>query len=222
METIRISENLRNLLERCKGIDNNISRQIAIASVITQIFLDNDKEPPILVGGMAAAVYSYGQYATLDTDFVSREGDFGYEVLRCLGYLKLGKDYFNKELSSYIEIPSDSLTGSYDRIFKYFVEETQLYVYLIGIEDIILDRAGSYVSTNDQNSKEWALKLMGGFYSVIDWSYLHKTAHELGMLKSVEKLQREVKRYKDLYRLIEGQDETSSHLNEDITKMKLF
>ncbi len=38
-----------------------------------------------------------------------------------------------------------------------------------------------------------------GMYSEIDWSFLQRSAHSLGILKEAEDLQREIKRYRDKF-----------------------
>lgn len=88
---------------------------------------------------------------------------------------------------------------SFWRVLRYQVEETGLYVCVMCVEDIILDRLDSYVATNDGKSKEWVLKLLSGMYPYIDWSYIHKSAHQRGTLKELEKMQRLVKRYEGVY-----------------------
>ncbi len=49
---------------------------------------------------------------------------------------------------------------------------------------------------------DWALRLMGVLYEELDWSYLHRRANELYIPKVVEKMQRDVKRYKDVYKQV--------------------
>ena len=43
---------------------------------------------------------------------------------------------------------------------------------------------------------------MGVLYEELDWSYLHRRANELYIPKVVEKMQRDVKRYKDVYKQV--------------------
>ncbi len=57
-------------------------------------------------------------------------------------------------------------------------------------------------------------------YPIIDWTYLHKVASSRDTLKQLEKLQRTVKRFEKVYRQM--WDETSSSLDKDKTKMRLF
>lgn len=196
---IRVNEEDVVLVKSLANLKNIFRRQLAIASVITKIFKYNGLIDPVIVGGSVVALYSQEQYKTVDLDMKSESVEAYTEILSKLGYIKRGKDFFHKELDSYIEFPSGEMQDSWDHMREYIIEETGLPIYVIGFEDLILDRVGSFVSTNDLDSKEWAIRLMGMLYADIDWSYLHKKANRQGTLKVVEKLQREVKRLRKLY-----------------------
>lgn len=208
---------VRNL----KGIEDSFRRQLAIGSIITNIFSYNGLEKPILVGGSVVAIYSAGQYKTVDLDMKAYSVSEYNVILKELGYTKLGKDFYNGELDSYVEFPSGVMEDSMKHVRELIIEETELPLYVLGFEDIIIDRVCSFYATNDQDSKEWALRLMGALYDDIDWSYLHGRSNELGILKITEKLQRNVKRYKRIYELMNN--ETSASVLEKTTmKTKFF
>lgn len=194
------------MLLNCANINEAWRKKLAIASVITQAFIDNGGKPPIIVGGMVVSIYSFGQYATEDIDMVTMYDTFPYEILAELGYTRFGKNNFHKGLKSYVEFPSGDLAGDEKRVVKYDIEETGLSVYVLCVEDIILNRLDAYVSTNDRNSYEWVLKLLASLYPHIDWSYIHGTAHKRGTLKVLEKVQRLVKRYNRIYEDMENVD----------------
>jgi uncharacterized protein YqfB (UPF0267 family) len=212
-----IQERLHEILKTTQSINDPWRRKLAIASVITQVFEDNDKQPPVVVGGLVVATYSFGQYVTEDIDRISPYNEFPYQVLKALGYKRYGKDSFNKELNSYVEFPSGDLSGDEGRVLRYDVEETGLHVYVLGVEDIILDRLDAFVATNDGKSKEWVLKLLSGMYPHIDWSYVHNSAHQRGTLKTLEKMQRLVKRYQGVYEKMVEETSVS-----DAKRMDLF
>lgn len=133
---MKVSGDLLNKWSMCQSIQDNLEKRLAIASIITEAFIENNLPPPIMVGGAAIAAYTHGEYGTHDTDFIANYDGLEYEV----------------------------------------------------------------VSTNDENSKEWALRLMTATYEYLEWSYLHKEAHKRGFLEVVERLQREVKRTRKLYK----------------------
>lgn len=194
MSQIQISDELFVKFNSCSNIKEDWRKRIAIASVISEIFKFNDLSSPILVGGSAVAVYTDGQYATMDIDMISNVDKLPYDILLSLGYKKRGKDYYHEKLMSLIEFPSGHLNGDESKVRSYLVNETGYEVNVIGIEDLILDRMDSFNATNDESSKEWAMNLMGGMYQFLDWSYLHSESHRRKTYPKFEKLQRTVKR----------------------------
>jgi hypothetical protein len=210
MTDIFIAPELSDLFERCKEIENLPDRQLAIGSIITQVFIENGFNPPVLAGGMAVSVYSQGLYKTTDLDLLSHSEYFIKDVMKAFGYMKSGKDYYNVGLGSYAEFPSIKTDWSNDKVRKFQVEFTGLFLHIIGIEDLVLDRTASFEAGNKEDCREWALRLMGAFYKHIDWTYTHKRAHELGVLETLNKLQREVKRYTEKYQSITEQETSVS------------
>lgn len=89
----------------CSKIEDPWRRKLSIASVITQVFIDNGKNAPVIVGGLVVSTYSFGQYATEDIDMISEYDSFSYRVLESLGYKRYGKDSYHEDLKSYIEFP---------------------------------------------------------------------------------------------------------------------
>lgn len=224
MNEIKVDAHVLELLDSAKTVLNDVSRQIMIGSIITKVFMDNHLPAPVLVGGMAVAVYTDGRYASMDLDFKSNTGSESH-ILRNLGFVKIGKDYFNASLNSYVEFPSGNFEDSQEKIRKFEVKETGLPLFLIGIEDLILDRIGSFVATKDLGSEEWAIRLLGAFYAHIDWGYFHKKANSLGMLKQVQRVQGNVKSLRKKYADIQKQAEDETSVASDtstVNRMRLF
>lgn len=189
-----------DLLQKCLSVPPGPRRRLCVASVITKSFIERGLNPPVLVGGSAVSLYTRGSYSTVDIDFKSEDVEQYKELMNELGYQRKGKDFYQPMLDSYVEFPSGPMEDSWDRVREIIVKETNLPIYVVGYEDLILDRVMSYNATNDQGSREWALRMMGVLYEHIDWSYLHKRANKLNLLDDVNKIQREVKRYKEIYR----------------------
>lgn len=196
---IVVSGEMIGELKSLSSWEDNLEKKLAVTGILTRAFLANELPAPIVVGGTAVAVYTKGLYSTVDLDLISGNTEEVNEIMSAFGFKKAGKDYFHPEIDMYVEFPSRNLEGNLNMISEYIVDSTTDEIYIIGLEDIILDRVESFVSTNDLNSKEWAMRIMGGMYPHVDWSYLHKEAAERKVLSVLEKLQREVKRYKDLY-----------------------
>lgn len=73
-----------------------------------------------------------------------------------------------------IEIPSDTLEGSKDKVIKLITPEG--YCYVIGIDDLILDRLRAAEYWTDARSLEWARYLIYSQFESIDLSYMREVA----------------------------------------------
>ncbi|WP_144424414.1 hypothetical protein [Paenibacillus xylanivorans] len=78
------------------------------------------------------------------------------------------------EMDIPIEIPSDTLEGSKDKIIKLITPEG--YCYVIGIDDLILDRLRASEYWSDARSLEWARYLIYSQFESIDLTYMREVA----------------------------------------------
>ncbi|HLV09030.1 MAG TPA: hypothetical protein VKY40_02365, partial [Halanaerobiales bacterium] len=88
-----------------------------------------------------------------------------------------------------IEVPSGPLAGSWDKVTEVAIEG--LEAYIIGIEDIIVDRLNRYKYWKEFDDEEWIIGMIFINYDDIDWDYLYMKAGE-------ERTTDELKRFKDI------------------------
>jgi len=194
-------------LNQAASIPNELNRRLAVCSVVSKAFADRGLFEPVLVGGTAVALYTKGRYATVDIDLKSEDVDGYKAIMTELGFVKIGKDYYHSAIDIYIEFPSGRMEDSEQHMREMIVPETGLPIVVVGIEDVILDRTMRFDATKDQDAREWALRMMGIHYDELDWSYLHRRAGELRILEVVNRIQRDVKRYKGVYRSVKEKAE---------------
>lgn len=134
---------------------------------------------PIIVGGHAVEIYTLGQYTTVDVDLVLSGRELAGEIFEKLNFVKGQghRHWYHEDLGLPIEIPDDILAGSVDRIIQVTVEDG-FHIYVIGIEDLILDRVRAAVYWNSSGDREWALLLMNAQYEEIDFAYLENEANK--------------------------------------------
>lgn len=133
---------------------------------------------PIVVGGHAVELYTSGSYVTKDIDLVLDGREQASKVLEELGFHReYSRHWIHQELNIPIEIPDNDLAGSKDRLLELQTNEG-FKVYVIGIEDLILDRARAAVYWQSTGDREWALFLMSAQWSDIDFEYLESKANE--------------------------------------------
>jgi hypothetical protein len=74
-----------------------------------------------------------------------------------------------------IEIPDSRLDGSLERVLRVDVGDGY-HLYVIGIEDLILDRLRAAVHWKSTSDEEWALLLLKTRWNDIDFTYLEQEA----------------------------------------------
>lgn len=145
---------------------------INTASVIT-IILEKYGIKPIVVGGLSVEIYTQNEYATRDIDFVSDGYQIISDTLLKLGFKKEGRHFYHEDIEIAVEIPGNDLAGDYNRVIKVEIENGR-YVYLISIEDIILDRLRAAVHWKSAEDSIWGFKLLAKNIDVVDIDYLYK------------------------------------------------
>lgn len=115
-------------------------RGVRIASVITAA-LNPVGIDPVLVGGSAVAYFTDGVYTTNDIDMIAPTTNELKQVMKELGFGKIGKDFVNKRLGIYVEFPSDAL-GPTEKYSKLNLEGSTINI--ISIEDLIVDRLAAF------------------------------------------------------------------------------
>lgn len=142
---------------------------------------------PIVVGGLAVEIYTRGQYTTVDIDLVMQRRDLADDILRDLGFIKEGRHWYNPELMVAIEILGNILEGAdSNRVTKILLENGR-HLFVIGIEDIILDRLRACVHWQSSSDCEWGLRMLKVHIESLDIDYIKKMA-EADHESSLEKL----------------------------------
>lgn len=120
-------------------------------------------------------------------------------VLRSLGFLPSGAVFRHPEVPVVVDLPQEPLAGDPERVVEVQIGDRRAYV--IGLEDIIVDRLSAYVHRQDEASLEWAVQLLAAQWERIDWPYLHEQASRQGISVDV------VSRARDLaVQVVDSQD----------------
>ncbi len=144
---------------------------------------------PVVVGGLAVEIYTRGQYTTLDIDLVSQGRDLASAVFARLGFLKEGRHWYHPQLLVAVEIPGEVLEeADWEKVIKIHLPSGR-YLYIIGIEDIILDRLRACVHWQSSSDCEWGLRMMKVHYPSLDINYMldkAKKDHDFTLIKLEE------------------------------------
>jgi len=179
----------KKLVAILKSNKDDLYKKIAVISVITAA-LKEFKVTPVIVGGQAVEFYTSGGYSTLDIDILCELRIFEIDsVLKSLGLEREGMYWTYPDSKLAIEVPSGPLAGSWDKVTEVAIEG--LEAYIIGIEDIIVDRLNRYKYWKEFDDEEWIIGMIFINYDDIDWDYLYMKAGE-------ERTTDELKRFKDI------------------------
>lgn len=148
---------------------SKFEKLIHTAAIITELLLPLGIRP-IIVGGLSVEIYTLNGYTTQDIDFVLNGYDLAGEVLISLGFVKMGKNWVHAGLGVSVEIPSNFLAGDYDKITEVSVADRAVYV--IGLEDIILDRLRAAVHWKSGESREWGYRMLLMYFEELDMEYI--------------------------------------------------
>ncbi|KKM09587.1 hypothetical protein SY88_18565 [Clostridiales bacterium PH28_bin88] len=143
---------------------------------------------PVVVGGLAVEIYTRNQYTTQDIDLIMGRRDLANEIFFQLGFKKEGRHWFNPDLGISVEIPNDVLEDAdEDRIIKVHLPSGR-YVYVIGIEDIILDRLRACVHWKSTSDCEWGIRMLKVHRDrlAVDYMILEARKDHLSTLKKLE------------------------------------
>jgi hypothetical protein len=148
---------------------SKFDRLLHTAAIVTDLLMQNGIRP-VIVGGFSVELYTLGGYTTEDLDFVLQGYDRTAEILNKLGFKKAGKDWIHPVAGVTLEIPDRLLAGDEDKVTEIPVGNGSVYV--IGIEDLILDRLRSAVHWQSGRDREWGYRLLLMYYEKIDLDYI--------------------------------------------------
>lgn len=180
---------LKNKIQKItKSNKDKIYQNIALVAVITAALKEIDIRP-IIVGGQAVEFYTAGGYSTMDVDLVTpasvKEID---SIIKDLGFKKEGKYWTHDQLDFALEVPGSDLAGDYDKVNEIKIEG--LKAYIIGIEDIIIDRLNRYKFWREYDDQEWIVGMIYLNYDDIDWNYLYQKSESEKTLEELKKFKK--------------------------------
>jgi len=172
-----MDEDLKKIIHTLIQEKDPLKKSLGVLAVITKA-LKPVGIKPILVGGRALEFYTLGGYATKDIDLVINGREQAKVVLTAMGFLQRPgeRHWYHEELDVALEIPDEYLAGSLDKLF--IVEINGMEAFIIGIEDLIIDRLAAAKFWKSPGDAQWAAKLLALHAQEIDMKYLEKTARK--------------------------------------------
>ena len=182
-------EELKERLQRSSIIENPLKRRLWILAILTEA-LKSIGERPILIGGEALEYYTLGGYTTGDIDIAlpsSKEVD---SIFSKLGFHKEGRYWIREDIDALIEAPTSDLAGEDAPLTEVEIED--MCCYIIGLEDLIIDRLNGYVHWKWEDDRRWVKRLLSLHAQEINKEYLFSRAREQKTEEALAKIYQEM------------------------------
>lgn len=168
-------EELRMRLDDAATVSDPVDRRLLIVAIITEQLKDTGVIP-VIVGGAAVEFYTAGGYSTVDIDLIAGPTETFSQAMTDLGFTKTGRFWSKPGLDEALESPTGPLAGDVSRLVR--VEIDDLEAYVIGVEDLIIDRLNAYVHWRSEEDGRWVRRLVQGHRDDLDLHYLRARAAE--------------------------------------------
>lgn len=161
-----------------QGKIDEFTRNLLAVGYLTRVF-EAEGIRPIIVGGHAVEAYTQGSYTTSDVDLVLRGRHDAIHILKALGFEQATtlRHWYFPHLRLPLEIVDEDLAGSEAMLLRIDLPE-KLHIYVIGIEDLVLDRARASLYWNSGSHRDWTVHLLALNIDQIDLEYLFATAEQ--------------------------------------------
>lgn len=181
-----------NILERLKAEHDILKRRLLLIGYLTEKLRAHGVQP-ILVGGAAVELYTFQNYTTHDVDLVLTKRNVAGKLLETLNFEKAvgARHWIHEGLELAVEIPDDRLAGNPDYLLE--VEVDEFSVFVIGIEDLIVDRLNAFVHWKSISDYEQALKMYLLHQDSLKHDYLKQQARESLALEGLQHLKQDLK-----------------------------
>ena len=180
-------QELKKRLDRVGEIDEPLERRIQALAIVTEC-LSGTGITPILVGGTAVSFYTLGGYATEDIDVAMVSAPVVDQVLADLGFAKENRYWVRNDIDIVLEAPASTLHGDQGHVVEVAVGDLRAYV--IGVEDLVIDRLNACVHWASQEDCRWARRLIDIHGETLDWDYLRRLAQQEKVAEALAEIER--------------------------------
>lgn len=162
----RICAKFRNALSK---VENETERKAIFMALLGQELTAMGVSLPVIVGGMATEIYSFGKYTSDDIDIKSDRGNTFY-LLTLLGFERHGEHvWFSKEFRIILDwLGADFEQGAELKRRILNVQTEHGPIALVPVEELIVDRLCAAKFWHHRASFDWA-------------KYLYESADALGL-----------------------------------------
>jgi hypothetical protein len=154
---------------------STFEKMVQVAAIMTKLLAEK-RIRPVIVDGLAVEIYTRSDYTTVDIDMIVSDRKLAGEILVQLGFTVEGRHWYHEKLMVSIEIPNDILEDAdYNKIIELQMDD-ESKVYVIGIEDIILDRLRACMHWKSASDCEWGKRMFLLHRNRLDIEYMKEMA----------------------------------------------
>jgi len=168
----------RDLDTLLEGVTDPLVRRMLFVALLGKSVSALGWRAPVIVGGYAVQYYTAGDYPTVDIDLAGSSEPIAL-VLGSWGFEREGRHWYDPELNLVVEVPGKPLEPDASA-HVIGVSVRGLVAYVLGIEDLIVDRLSACVFWDDAESCLWARTLLR-VAEELDREYLERTAELAGV-----------------------------------------
>ena len=172
-------------LIKAKSIRSLIERKLFVVGILT-FELRKLGITPVMVGGSAVEFYTSGAYMSLDIDLIIKKKKNAEDLLKKMGFENEGRHWYLPDYEIDIEFVGLNLHGSNKKLTKVNVDKYE--VFIIGIEDLIIDRLCACKFWESSLDCEQAKVMLKIHKEEIDYVYLKKKAKQEEVIEYLEKI----------------------------------
>jgi hypothetical protein len=161
------------------SISSPLKRQLMTVALASRLLEERQRPAPVIIGGCALAYYSREVYFSHDIDLAYTDRSALDAVLKELHFRAEGRYWINDKLGVAVEAPASSLAGEEAPREEVLLGE-DLRCWVIGLEDLIVNRLNAYKHWNSQVDGEMVELLLARYGADLDWAYLRRRCAEPG------------------------------------------
>ena len=178
-------------LDETASITNLVDRKNYFMTLLTREVEMSGRtgKSPVVVGGTAVDIYTKGLFPSRDIDLIGDRKIIGEILEKKFGFAHAGRHWVNERIGIFIEVPGDYFSGDKNKITTIWVGSLKLYI--IGIEDLIIDRLNACVHWKSETDCSQAQYMIRYYRNRLDFGYLEKKAKDEGILKTLREFCKE-------------------------------
>ena len=195
MEMEDFKQEFSQIKEKMEQFVDDYKKKLLFLGLINK-YLKESKSKIVILGGFAVQFYTAGEYITKDIDLACNNRNALKKLLIASNFKVIGRHFYSDELDIAIEVPTSSITSNEEQRLKN-IELEGYDVFILGIEDIIIDRINAFVHWKSLDDGRLAKELIFIHFKELDWKYLEMRAREEESNAELQKIKDEIQKERE-------------------------